>query len=241
MKQTKQLVPTLVGSVCVLAQAHAATIYSENFDGLTVGNNLTTSTDWSAAADDYVVQASNAAFSSNNLLVGTDATNFNFANWDDGTQRTLLTISFDIVDLGTSGAGGGDRGIRFAASRTTSNAALVDVNVDDLADNTLFHYDIVANITGSSVLYEDGITSIAATSYDVWVNGVKTVDGAALVGAGSGNIDGVGMWARRPETQLYVDNLAFRDTAFFAAAIPEPSSLGLLSFGALALLRRRSR
>ncbi|MDB4434167.1 PEP-CTERM sorting domain-containing protein [Akkermansiaceae bacterium] len=60
-----------------------------------------------------------------------------------------------------------------------------------------------------------------------------------LVGSGAGDIDGVGLWSRRPGATMNLDNLEIRDTAFNGASgAPEPSSVSLLGLGALSLLRR---
>lgn len=226
-----------VAMVAAGVSAHAGVVYSEDFNGLNAGTDTLddSSPDWTGS-DNYPVVEGGAVFTSNHLSVTTTATNFNFANWDDGvTGRSLLTVSFDVVDPGGMT---GDAGLRLATSRDTSNGSLVGITGTALADNQIFRYDIVTNIGGTAVTYEDGVNSVAAASYDVWVNGVQTVDGASLVSNGAGDIDGFGLWARRPTAALLVDNIVVRDTAF-VTAVPEPSSFALLGLAGLGFLRRK--
>ncbi|MDB4508057.1 PEP-CTERM sorting domain-containing protein [Akkermansiaceae bacterium] len=231
----------MLGSLCILAQANAAVVYSENFDGLTAGTStLADSTGWSAPAGDYAVQAAaDSSFSSNSLLVSAPDANTNFADWTDGVTRTLITVSFQVEDDSVSTGTGPLPGFRLATSRATTNASLVDLLEANIADDTIFSYHIVSNIGASAAIYEDGVTSIAAGGFDVWVDGVRTVTSGGLVGNGAGDIDGVGLWSRRPGATMNLDNLEIRDTAFNGASgAPEPSSVSLLGLGALGLLRR---
>jgi hypothetical protein len=118
-----------------------------------------------------------------------------------GTAATTFTVSFEIrLSGGTSGiwyffAG---NGASFAASQTVgftgnqvftglrwtfgasngittanrANTSWVDISGTPFAQNTSYHVSIVGNNSASSVNYGNG-ESVAANTYDLWVNGVR--------------------------------------------------------------------
>lgn len=222
--------------------ASAVVVFSENFDGLVGGTDTlaaaTPSSVWNGSLG-YPIEAGDAHFPTNHLFLKTTAANFQFANWTDGVNRDVVTVSFDIFDPGTMTSA--DAGMRLATSRETSNASFVDISGASLPDNVISHYDIVSNITAAPITYEDGVNSVAANSYDVWLDGIQVVTAGALVGNGSGSIDGVGFWARRPDAALRIDNFEVRDTAYATAAVPEPEGFALMGLAlmGLALISRR--
>ncbi|MGJ8724111.1 MAG: PEP-CTERM sorting domain-containing protein [Roseibacillus sp.] len=215
-----------------------AVIYSENADGLTAGSSTLgdSSADWGAPAGDYGVVAGGSVFATNHFTISAPDANFNFANWVDGvTTRSLVTVSLDVADTGGGGTNA-DAGLRLAHRRSTGSAFATIISTA-LTDNTIFHYDFIINTGASAALYEDGVTSIAANTIEVWIDGVLASSGTA---GGSGDTIGVGLWSRRPDNAILGDNIVIRDTAFFAP-VPEPSSFALLGLGGLGLLVRRRR
>jgi len=221
--------------LCLHGQASAAVIYSENADGLTAGvDTLADSSNWNGNAGDYGVLAGGAIFTSNHFELTAPDANFNFANRDEGS-RSVLTVSLDMADLGTSTSG--DAGVRLAMRRDTGSA-FRNVDASATADNTIFSYDLVINASGAPVLYEDGITSIAANTVEIWVDGALS---SSVAAGGSGNVIGFGLWNRRPDNAFLADNIVIRDTAYFTTPIPEPSNLILVSLAGLIGFARRSR
>jgi hypothetical protein len=229
-KAAALLLPAMMTSL-----ASGAVIYSENADGLTAGvSTLSDSTNWTGPAGDYGVVAAGAIFTTNHFELTTPDSNFNFANRDEGS-RAVMTLSLDLVDLGTSTSA--DAGLRLAF-RQTGGSTFLDVTAATIADNTIVHYDYVFNNTGSAVTFEDGVTTIAANTAELWAEGVMV---ASKSTANATDAFGVGLWNRRPDNAFLADNIEIRDTAYFApaAVVPEPSSLGLAAFGLLGLARRR--
>ena len=228
----------LIAFLSGLSQANADIVYSENADGLTAGSStLQDSTDWSGAAADYGVLAGGSVFTSNHFELEAPDANFNFANWNDGNLYDVLTLSIDLADTG-GGATNADAGVRLAGRRETGSA-FTDFVSANTTDNTVVHYDVVLNTSGSAVLYEDGINSIAANTLEVWIDGVLASSGTAN---GSGQSIGFGVWSRRPDNAVIADNIQIRNTAFNSAAIPEPASASLIGLAVLGLagIRRRS-
>lgn len=234
---TRKLKSTLVALLPAVISplASGAVIYSENADGLTAGTStLQDSTNWNASAGDYGVVAGAAIFTTNHFELTAPDTNFNFANRDEGS-RTIMTISADFVDLGTSTSG--DAGVRLAYRHTPNGSTFFDITAASLADNTIAHYDYVFNTTGAAVLFEDGVTSIPADTVQLWADGVM-VGSKAITHANANSAIGIGIWNRRPDNAFLMDNIEVRDTAYFAA-IPEPSSLAFAALGLAGLARRR--
>lgn len=215
--------------------ASGAVIYSENANGLTAGTStLADSSNWGGPAADYGVVAGGSLFATNHFELTAPDGNFNFANRDEGS-RDLLSFSFDVVDLGTSTSG--DASVRLAFRHDGGGSTFLDVSAATIADNTIIHYDYIANNTGSAVLFEDGVTSIAANTAELWADGIMVGTKST---ANANNFIGIGIWNRRPDNAFLFDNLELRDTAYLApSAIPEPTSLGLAVLGIIGFARRR--
>lgn len=213
-----------------------AVVYSENADSLIAGTStLNDSTNWNGNAGDYGVVAGGALFTTNHFELTVPDTNFNFANRDEGV-RAIMTFSGDFVDLGTTSGTIADAGVRLAFRHQTGGSTFFDLLSSTVPDNTIVHYDYVMNNTNAAVTFEDGVTTIAANTVELWLNGAMV--GSKATANGNPAI-GFGLWSRRPESAFLADNLEIRDTAFFVAAVPEPSSLGLAALGLLGLARRR--
>lgn len=215
--------------------ASGAVIYSENADGLTAGSStLQDSTNWNGSASDYGVIAGGALFTTNHFELTAPDTNFNFANRDEGI-RAVMTFSGDFVDLGTSTSA--DAGVRLAFRHQTGGSTFFNLDAATVADNTIVHYDYIINNTGAAVTFEDGVTTIAANTVELWLNGA--IAGSKTT-ANANPAVGFGLWARRPDSAFLADNLEIRDTAFNSAAVvPEPSSFALVALSLLGLARRR--
>lgn len=229
----------LVAAVACLAwtqSASAAIVYSEDFNGLTVGDGLqTSSASWNGSANDYTVQAGGAVFTDQHLELTAPDANFNFANFDNGNTYPVMTFSADFVDLGTSTST--DASVRIAMRRSGSGSAFRDATAAGTPDNTIVHYDLVINTGAAAVLYEDGVNSIGANTLELWIDGVLTE--SITPANGSGDAFSVGLWNRRPDSAFLADNFEIRDTAY--AAIPEPASLALMGFGLAFIATSRKR
>lgn len=226
------VLPTVITSL-----ASGVVVYSENADGLTAGASTLadSATNWTAAAADYGVVAGGGLFTTNHFELTAPDGNFNFANWEDAANpRSVMSLSFDLVDLGTSTSA--DAGLRIAFRPTGGGSTFMDVSAT-IPNNTIVHYDYVFNNSGAAVTYDDGLTTIANNTVELWADGV-------MVGTKATNSANAafsfGLWNRRPDNAFLMDNLEVRDTAYFATTVvPEPSSLGLAALGLLGLARRR--
>jgi hypothetical protein len=221
--------------------AVADIVYCEDGESLTAGTDtLADSTDWNGSAGDYDVLAGGSVFSTNHFDLQAPDGNFNFANWEPaGPHSAVQTFCIDLADTGGGGTNA-DAGVRIAA-RQTGGSTFFDVVSQNLTDNQVYTFHVVANNSGSAVTYDDGVTTIAAGTADLWQDGVL-VQSKALNSGASGDIFSWGLWSRRPDNAMLGDNIKVHDTAFNGAtAIPEPSALALLGLGVVGLVGRRRR
>ena len=229
MKTAVALLP-----IAIAPLASGAVIYTENADGLTAGTStLQDSSSWNASAGDYGVVAGGALFTTNHFELTAPDANFNFANRDEGV-RAIMTFSGDFVDLGTSTEA--NAGVRLAFRHQTGGSTFFGLSAATIADNTIVHYDFVINNSTSTVTFDDGVTTVAANTAELWLNGVMVGSKAT---SKTNPLIGFGLWNQLPDSAFLADNLEIRDTAYFATAIPEPTSLGLSALGLLGLARRR--
>lgn len=166
-------------------------------------------------------------------------------------DSALVTLSFDVLFDSSLFTGPftinmrGDRGIVnklniLGAGRWPQ----IDLQLgDDLAWNTALHFDIIMNMTGSTVNYNG--TTVADHASDVWVDGNNIVNDDIMnvggVDEGTKIVE-VGLWMyaneRVGKSTVYLDNVAVRNNE--AYAIPEPASAGLIALvsGGIWFVRR---
>ena len=209
------------------SSVHAQIIYSEDANGLTAGTSTLqdSSAVWSGPSTEYGVLAGGAVFADNHFELTAPADNFNFANWEDGNLYGVLTLSIDVADTG-GGSVQADAGVRLAARRETGSD-FFDVISQSTPDNTVVHYDVVINTTTAAVMYDDGTTSLAAETFEVWRDG-SLVSTNSLAVAGSGSCTGFGIWSRRPDNAILADNIVIRNVAFNSPSLVDPNA-GLYS------------
>jgi hypothetical protein len=207
------------------------------------------------------------------LLVGTAATGgsinkFTTFNYDNAT--TAFTLAFDMTLAGGDsgiwslftgdGASFESAGTGFASAQTftalrfaytaggglaisnRSAATWVALNGTGIAQDSNFSISIYGNNGLDAIVY-DGNT-LAANTWDLWVNGTKTVAGIAK-GAlpNEGVIDSfmfIGETSTANAATIQLDNISYSNFA-----VPEPSTYALLALSGLALagyaVRRRRR
>ena len=231
MTLLQKITASIATAILILSSGssvHAQILYSEDASGLTAGTStiLDSAAEWSGpAAADYGVLAGGAVFADNHFELTGPGDNFNFANWADGNLYGVLTLSIDVADTG-GGSVQADAGVRLAARRETGSD-FFDVVSQSNPDNTVVHYDVVINTTTAAVMYDDGTTSLAAETFEVWRNG-SLVSTNSLAIAGSGSCTGFGIWSRRPDSAILVDNIVIRDIAFNSPSLVDPNA-GLYS------------
>ena len=200
-----------------------------------------------------------------------------FAIYDFADAQSQFSVSFDVFFSGGSSgtfyffAGNGANfsdastfsgsqtftGLRFSfgtsGSITTNNRAAASWNTTNISgtpfsQGTKYSVAIYGNNSTSSITYErDGVKSVAASTYDLWVNGTRvgTALGKAQLANGT-SIDSLMFYGESSTSnvaKLAIDNLIYSSTVGGITAIPEPSTfaalLGLTALAGAATRRRR--
>lgn len=257
--RSKKMKRALQITVCAVASqvAFGGLIWNEDFEGKTVGigvNDAEFGPEWAGGGQSsYRVRDGGTPFGASNKYLQLQAFGspwtFVQANIAPHIQPAMdvATFSFDFY---APSAFRKDGYLRTGLGRVTQNAMLVDINNStdlnipaDLGEDTVIHFDMVANVSGAAATYDIGGT-IADGTYDVWVDGTKVKDGLSLIGSGAGGIDSFVLWMNNkgtvdsPVDSMYVDNLEFYDSAH---AIPEPATFGFMAIfgGAMLFIRRK--
>lgn len=249
----KRIFAAIAIAICLAAGSHAAEIWSEDFEGAVVDNSLRDlGSPWGGGAGSYHVLSNGDRFGSNNQYLRLNAfgTPWTFVN-NVQPASGVATVSFDFF---ADSATRNDSFLRLAVSRATANAAFVDINSAEdslllgtnISEDNALRFDIVANVSGSSVTANNGHT-IATDEVHVFVDGMLAHSEAVLAN-GAGNVDGFGLWINNGDTvdspvdALFVDNFSYHDMAV-VTVVPEPAAIALTCLGALFLLgaARRKR
>ena len=149
---------------------------------------------------------------------------------DDATnsQRALRTYNIDTVGGNLTVDGTDDPGS------------------GSLAFDTVYNFDIIANISGST--FNSGGFNVADRTFDLFINGVQIEDDLALnqnTGFNT-NINEVGFWQQSvggnttdvaDRSTTYIDNVQFTSLT----AIPEPTSLLVIGLAVTGFVVRRKR
>lgn len=231
----------LLALISIGSAVNAGIVYSENADGLTAGTDtLQDSTDWNGNGAQYGVLGPGAVFATNHFELTGTAGNFTFANWEPaGPHSGVQSFCIDLADTGGGGTNA-DAGVRIAA-RQTGASTFFDVVSTNLTDNQVHTFCMVANNSGAAVTYEDGVTTLADNTAQLWQDGVL-VGTKTLNANGSGDIFSWGLWGRRTDNAMLADNITVHDMAFAGiAVVPEPGTLALFGLGVLGLVGRRRR
>ena len=224
----------ILAACAVVCQSHAGLVWSDDFS-YTQPNSLGTIGDpaWGGAANSYTIGGTS------NVVMKAFGTGWTFVN-NAQTATSVATLS---LDLKSDAAFSGDSYLRVAMSGTSGNVDLIDFNggfnsVQTVGTDKYYHFDLVVNNSGAGIAYNG--TNIANNTLHIWKDGALVHESAT---ASTVNADGFGLWMNSggaqgtPAEVMYADNMAWRDNAY---AIPEPSTLGLVSaFGGLVLFIRR--
>ncbi|QDS98481.1 PEP-CTERM sorting domain-containing protein [Adhaeretor mobilis] len=223
--------------------SQAALIYDEDFEGASVGDNAGSLTPaWTGgAASSHSVQDAGDPFGASNqyLRMNGFGNPWTFGNGPAQTPSTIATMSFDFYADTTAAS---DGFLRAGLSRS-GDAIFYDILPSTVGNDAVVHFDIVGNVSGSAVNYNGG--SLADGQFDVWIDGVKDVDGGNLLS--SGNFDGFYIWVNNggtvdaPVDAFFIDNAQYRDEAFVFDPVPEPASIALFGLGMVGLLVGRRR
>ncbi|TWT76758.1 PEP-CTERM motif protein [Planctomycetes bacterium CA13] len=270
MRNIKRLAVSAALACFALSQsASAAIVYTEDFEGGTVGTALNTlngpTGNWGGGASGNISQASigsGTEFGAASQYLDFSRTTAGFSFMDhsapvpDVGLNTPVTFSFDLY---AASAAAFPTYLRAVASGDTGNLDYTDIGTGTFSSGgtsvgtdwnfgTAAHFDIVATLTavGDGA---DGTTTSAAGVIDVFVDGTQTVFAQAMsfpggggAGAGSTVIDGFALWANADATAATTTNRVLIDNVVVSVtAVPEPSTFALLGLGSLGLVASRRR
>lgn len=241
----KTLTIFAVSSFVLAQSASAALVYSNNFDGETVGSVGAVGADVVGFGDvggtgaDMDVVASGTGFASKHLQITSrsDNGNYGFAFFDGSavpatSYGAVTTYKFDVYMDATAFNNGQ---IRLRSRDVTGLAGTDDVsrwdlNAGDLAADTVHTIRYVVNNSASTADVPDGTASqtIDSGKWAVYVgnNAANSFGGNNFTAVDGNGMDYLTMWVRG-DTGADTQGTALVDN-FEIHSIPEPATLGLV-------------
>ena len=248
----------------------AASIFSENFNGVTAGTAVTTTnTNYDAKVGGTNATQTGTADTGN--LFGMGTSNIYNRSVDTATNQAtslrrngftsspdLVTYSFDFNDAGTTS------GYTFRLSAENGAEGLYSVQASFGANaingvasaynfNQTYRLDMVANTGGTTANFLDGTgtsRSVGENSFSIFLTTLDRTSQTIVQNnvAFNGTQNGAGFDSIAFQTfgsantiNVAWDNVNVEDAALVTPVIPEPSSFALLGLGILGLCFRRRR
>ncbi|VGO21722.1 PEP-CTERM sorting domain-containing protein [Pontiella sulfatireligans] len=247
----KKLILASVALSCVMV-ASGTIVYSNNFDSATVGDSLN-DMGWTGNGSSAAYVTNSTEFGSGNklvTLVNDDGGAFRYNDLDiSSAGADFVRLSFDMFFPSDYTS---DAYVRVSAKGDVADANNGNVNWldmgygsrdvsigSDIAVNTAYHFDVIMNISGSSVTWNGD--DVADEQYDIWMNGSILHDDLAL-DRGDADVatqfNSIGFWVARGEDAVHADVLVDN---IVVESIPEPATLGIIMSSAVGILFIRRR
>ena len=262
--QTLQLAAcAFAGALLLSPPLQAAPLFSDNFESPSAAlgpvnpDPLKWNVTENGGGDVFLAVDNGTVFTTPNQYMSVTASggggsNNSSASVISSFSDAVLTISFDFNEPTTGG--GSDFSLQVGRNGFNNFNKFAQITFDDgtlrnsgnaqVGNYTLAlsnHVDILLNGTTSSVSYLGGTQSLAANTYDVWLNGTRIANGAANFGsATSGDFNFFNLTTAGSNV-FNVDNFVIDSEL---TVVPEPSTFALL-IGAgvvgIGFMRRRRR
>lgn len=226
---------TVMLGIALVSPAFGVVLLSDDFEADTV-DAAPSEPPWAGigVAGNFLVRDDTTAspFGANNKWL--EAGSFASGGLENGRVNfpgaDLVTVSFDAYFDTTAFSSRMRFAPRGNQSGSEANLTFFDWNGGeadllssngDFALDTAEHYDLVFNITGSTVNYNS--TSVAHNTFDVWKDGVLLRDDELLdlnETIPNTEISEIGFWqlGAGSESQTWLDNLVIQDTPFVMGA-----------------------
>ncbi len=259
IKLTRTLLAFVMGALISLPSAIAATIFSDNFESYTTGNNVGASTNWNTdnGGGTTNILNSNDFGPTNKFVQFNDSNTGDFVclvNTTTISAGQAFTFSLDFIGKNDQGisiglsagtaanqALGSDRILR---ANLTNGAISGDNPTNGFGGgfftlNTAYELKLVVNDSGAAINYAN--RSLADNAYDVWIRDLADT-GSTYVGTGTftsaAQYHTVARSFNGPTPNYYFDNWSV-DQGAIVTPVPEPTAALLGGIGLLLLLRRR--
>jgi hypothetical protein len=225
----KNLLALSLFAVLGVSSANATILYQENFDSFAADSSIIGQNGWTGETDNVAKIINNNGSQALGLR-GSNRINLPDFNWQPGNSGEVLTLEWDMsISPDITGANGtfADMGMYNEDGLITDESLFYSSQALGAARETGFHYKMVMDSSTGWLKY--------------YMNDIEVNNSWNGTDGSNWNIKNVQLATFNMSDDGYVtiDNIKVSTNS--STPVPEPATMAVLGFGALATLRRRKK